>query len=180
MLRHMLAVGLVCGGLSVVAVAGDNHKHEHKTSAQASNAGFERLKSLAGTWVAADEKGNPTDEVVSVIKVTAGDSAVQETLFPGQPHEMVSVYTAEGPNVLMTHYCMLGNQPRMKAKGNSADELTFEFVGGANLDPAKDKHMHGAVVKFTDDDHFEVNGVGWEDGKPAKEMCGTMKLVRKK
>src|SRR5277367_5888702 len=79
------------------------------------NAGLEKMKKLAGTWVAADKDGKPTDQVVSVIKVTAGGSAVHETLFPGQPMEMMSVYTADGPDLLMTHYCVLGNQPRMKA-----------------------------------------------------------------
>ena len=48
---------------------------------------FETMKKLAGTWLAADQDGKPTDQVVSIIKVTAGGSAVHETLFPGQPQE---------------------------------------------------------------------------------------------
>lgn len=128
-----------------------------------------------------DEKGQPTDQVVSVIRLTAGGSAIHETLFPGEPQEMVSIYTADGPNVVMTHYCVLGNQPQMKAKATShGNKLNFEFVSGTNLEPTKDKHMHSAVLTFVDDDHIEVDGIGWEDGKPAEEMCGGMKLVRKK
>ena len=53
-------------------------------------------------------------------------------------------------------------------------------TGGGNLDPKKDKHMHGATLKLIDAYHIEVEGTGWEDGAPAKEMCGVMKLVRKK
>jgi hypothetical protein len=60
------------------------------------------------------------------------------------------------------------------------NKLIFEFVGGGNLDPKKDKHMHSAVLTFVDDDHFEVDGIGWENGKPSSEMCDGMKLVRKK
>src|SRR5579883_2809635 len=98
------------------------------------NAGLEKMKKLAGTWVAADADGKPTDQVVSVIKVTAGGSAVHETLFPGQPQEMVSVYTADGPDLVMTHYCVLGNQPRMKADPKSPpNQIVFHFVGGSNL-----------------------------------------------
>ena len=41
------------------------------------------MKKLVGTWLAVGEDGKPTDEVVSVIKVTAGGTAVHETLFPG-------------------------------------------------------------------------------------------------
>jgi hypothetical protein len=139
------------------------------------------LKKLVGTWVEADKDGKPTDKVVSELKLTAGGSALVETIFPGQPMEMVSVYTVDGNDLVMTHYCVIGNQPRMKANPKSpANQIVFEFAGGGNLDPKKDKHMHGATLKLIDADHIELEGSGWEDGAPAKEMCGVMKLVRKK
>lgn len=178
MLRQMLILTVLSVGPAWALAADSGHNHAPQG---ATNAGFEKLKSLVGTWVAADEQGKPTEQVVSVFKLTAGGSAIHETIFPGQPQEMVSVYTAEGPDVVMTHYCMLGNQPQMKAAAKApGDTLSFEFVGGGNLDPAHDKHMHSAVLKFVDDDHYEVDGTGWEDGQPAKDMCGEMKLVRKK
>ena len=65
----------------------------------------------------------------------------------------------------MTHYCVLGNQPRMKADpDSSADQIHFQFAGGSNLDPAKDKHMHEATLTIIDADHIELKGVGWEGG----------------
>ncbi|WP_437193466.1 hypothetical protein [Planctomicrobium sp. SH527] len=178
MLRNLLILGLLCAGLTLSANADDKHDH---APAMPTNAGFEKLKSLVGTWVSVDEKGKPTDQVVSVIRLTAGGSAIQETLFPGEPHEMISIYTPEGPDVVMTHYCMLGNQPQMKASSKSSDnKLKFEFIGGTNLNPKKDKHMHSAVLTIVDENHFEVDGVAWENGAPAKELCGKMQLARKK
>lgn len=145
------------------------------------NAALEKLKKLAGTWLLADKDGRPTDQVASIIKVTAGGSVVHETLFPGQPHEMISVYMVDGPDLVMTHYCVLGNQPRMKADPKSpANQIVWRFAGGTNLDPKKDKHMHEATVTIVDEDHLELNGVGWENGAPVKEMCCGFKLVRKK
>src|SRR5262249_13539639 len=139
------------------------------------------MKTLAGTWVAVGKDGQPTDQVVSIIKVTSGGSAVHETLFPGQPQEMISIYTADGSDVLMTHYCVLGNQPRLKASGKSpGNKLQFDFAGGTNIDPKKDKHMHGATLIFVDADHLELEGTAWENGELCKEMCNRMKLVRKK
>jgi hypothetical protein len=171
---------LLCGLLLTLSMASAG-KGQAKLPPPPTNANLEKMKKLAGTWLVAGKDGKPTEEVASIIKVTAGGSAVHETLFPGQPHEMVSIYTASGPDLVMTHYCVLGNQPRMKADPKSpASQIVFQFDGGGNLDPKKDKHMHEAILTIVDNDHIEVNGVGWENGAPAKEMCCGMKLVRKK
>ena len=182
MTRRFLACGLVLTLLVTLSSAsyGDG-KPAAKPPAPPTNAGLEKMKKLAGTWLAADKDGKPTDQVVSIIKVTAGGSAVVETLFPGQPQEMVSVYTADGPDLIMTHYCVLGNQPRMKADPKSpSNQIVFRFAGGSNLDPAKDRHMHEATLTFVGEDRIEVKGTGWENGAPAKDMCCGLKLVRKK
>lgn len=177
-MRRFLICGLMMAGLSLIVSA---EEKQNQLPAPPANAGLEKMKTLVGTWVTADSDGKPTDDVFSVIKLTAGGSAIHETLFPGQPHEMVSIYTVDGQDLVLTHYCVLGNQPRMKASTKSfTNKLKFEFVGGSNLDPKKDKHMHAATLTFVDADHIEIDGVGWEDGGPAKEMCHGMKLVRKK
>jgi hypothetical protein len=170
------------GGLMLIALsAGAGGDDKPGKAAATPNPGFERIKKMAGTWVEADKDGKPTDKVVSVVKVTAGGSAVQETIFPGQPMEMVSVYHLDKGDLVMTHYCMLGNQPRMKADPKSpANQIRFLFAGGTNLDPAKDMHMHEGTLTFIDDDHIEFGGVAWVGGKPAEDHCATMKLVRKK
>jgi hypothetical protein len=170
------------GGLVLLALTGGARSDDKASDkAPATPPALERLKKLAGTWVAAGKDGKPTDQVVSVVRVTAGGSAVHETLFPGQPHEMVSVYHRDGADLVMTHYCMLGNQPRMKADPNSPpNQIRFQFAGGSNLDPAKDKHMHEGTITFVDDDHIEWSGVCWEGGKPAAGPACHMKLVRKK
>ena len=176
-MQRMLTVGL----LVALATVGRGADAPAPAKAPPAHPGFAKIKALAGTWVEADKDGKPTDKVVSVIKVTAGGSAVTETLFPGGPMEMMSVYHTDGADLLMTHYCMLGNQPRMKADPKSpANQIKFLFAGGTNLDPAKDMHMHEGTLTFVDDDHIEFSGIAWEGGKPAETHCGTMKLVRKK
>jgi hypothetical protein len=171
---------LTCGVVALALTAGARGDDKPAAKAAPTHPGLERVKKLAGTWVEADKDGKPTDKVVSVVKVTAGGSAVHETIFPGTPMEMVSVYHVDKGDLLMTHYCVLGNQPRMKADLSSPDKIKWVFVGGTNLDPAKDTHMHGATVTITDDDHIEINGEAWENGKPSPTHCGCMKLVRKK
>jgi hypothetical protein len=179
MAQRVWVTGLVL--LALAAVARSDDRADHKAPAKAAHAGLERLKKLAGTWVAVGDDGKPTDQVVSVIKVTAAGSAVHETLFPAQPQEMVSVYYCDGDDLMLTHYCALGNQPRMKADPKSPpNQICFKFAGGSNLDPAKDMHMHEGTLTFIDDDHIEFCGVCWAGGKPAKGHECAMKLVRKK
>jgi len=187
----MLTCGVMIFALTVVgrgderAAKADAAKADAKAAAPATaaptHAGFEKLKKLAGTWTEADKDGKPTDKIVSVVKVTAGGSAVLETFFPGQPMEMVSVYHLDKTDLVMTHYCVLGNQPRVKADPNSKpNQIKWVFTGGTNLDAAKDMHMHGGTLTFIDDDHIQFEGEAWEGGKPAETGCGCMKLARKK
>lgn len=175
MLRVATTICLVVFVLSGFACSEDSK------SKVASNPTFEKLKKLVGTWVEADKDGKPTDKVVSIVRVTAGGSAIHETLFPGDEMEMISIYHLDKDDVLMTHYCMLGNQPRMKADPTSpANKIKWNFSGGTNLDPAKDAHMHGSTVTIIDQDHIQIDGEAWEGGKPSNDHCGSMKLVRKK
>jgi hypothetical protein len=178
MARHFWSGGLVL--LTMVAWASAEDK-ETKAPPAAKHPGLERLKKLTGEWVATDEQGKPTAKLVSVFKVTAAGSAVHETIFPGQPHEMVTLYHLDGPDLVLTHYCAAGNQPHMKADPKSPpNQLRFQFAGGSNLNAAKDMHMHEGSITFVDDDHIEWSWVGYQDGKPADGHQVSLKLARKK
>ena len=141
--------------------------------------GFDLLKGLAGTWVRLGEGGKPTDEVVSSIRVTAGGSAVHEVLFPGTEVEMITIYHQDGDDLVMTHYCMLGNQPRMKAEpGNEAGKVVFKCQGGSNMKSEDDKHMHQETITVITKDHINVEWLEFENG--AHNHTGKFDLVRKK
>lgn len=134
--------------LSLTAVAG-----EHPESAK-SNAAFDKIKSLAGSWKGKDEEGNP---VGVSYKVVSSNSSVMESLdMKESPDAMITMYNLDGDKVMMTHYCSMGNQPRMRSSGLSKDgnTLNFKFVDATNLASPKDPHMKNLLVKFKDNDHF--------------------------
>jgi hypothetical protein len=137
---------------------------------------FERLKSLTGEWKT--EAGPAGPEAKVVYRVVSGGNTVMESLFPGTSHEMVSMYFLDGGQLRMTHYCAMGNQPRMKldAKASKPDALTFVFDGGTNLNPEKDMHMHSGRIVFIDKDHVEAEWDAYQGGK----KTGTNKLVMKR
>lgn len=133
---------------------------------------FSKFKKLVGKWEAVHKNmmSGKSEKVIVTYRLTAGGTALIETLFPGTPHEMVSVYHGDGDDLVMTHYCMLGNQPTMRCEdGPEADTLTFEFDGGTGIKSRKDPHMHSLKMTFVDDNNFKQE---WEyrvDDKSQKD-----------
>jgi hypothetical protein len=140
---------------------------------------LDRFKALAGDWVAAEDgemfkKG----DLVARYAVTAAGSAVVETVFPGSPHEMVTVYLADGPDLVLTHYCMEGNQPRMRAKNpKGSSRLDFAFDGGTGINPKKDRYMNSVSLEFVGPDELSSVWTEIEAGKPV--FVAKSHLVRK-
>jgi hypothetical protein len=137
-------------------------------------AAFERLKSLAGEWTGTAGEGGGSPATITY-RVTAAGSAVVETLMPGSPHEMVTVYHRDGDALVLTHYCAMGNQPHMRldVAASTADRLVFAFAGGANLDPAVDAHMHSGELRLLGPDRLEGDWTAYKDGK----QTGTHRFV---
>jgi hypothetical protein len=141
---------------------------------------LEALKKLVGTWQGkAKMMGDKEMPVTIVYESTAGGSAVLERLFPGTPHEMVSVYTAEGGDkVVMTHYCAMGNHPKMTLKKADAKSLAFEMSGTDGLGSASEPHMHAMTVSFVDGDHIREVWTSFAGG--VKKEDKAFELARKK
>lgn len=176
----MLAVASVLVGVNQSRAGENAGAKSSPKSENAAQAILERLKGLQGEWEAA--KGNEhvgKGQVMLQIRVTGGGSAVVETIMPGSPMEMLSVYHCDGDQLVMTHYCCVGNQPKMRARpGKDRDEVVFEFAGGTNLDPAKDGHIHSGIIRFIDADHLHSEWDFYVDGKPTEKHG--FDLVRKK
>ena len=147
-------------------------------SPSAGAASLDRLKALAGDWVAAEDgELSKKGDLVSRYVVSAGGTAVVETVFPGSAHEMVTVYHLDGSDLVLTHYCMEGNQPRMRAKSPSGARVAFAFDGGPHIDPKRDRHMHSAWFEFVGADEIRSEWTEHAGGKPA--LVVPSHLVRK-
>ncbi len=183
MLRGKFSLGLLAWSVLLVPVGANEQAIDGKKPADGAknaNPAFERLKKLVGDWEMASPIGEATKGKVAVkYRLTAAGSALVETLFPEDDKEMITVYHPDKGQVLLTHYCCCGNQPRMRSRtGDRPDELVFEFAGGSNLDPAKDPHMHGCKVRFIDADHLHAKWEYYQAGKSAGKHA--FDLVRKK
>jgi hypothetical protein len=58
-----------------------------------------------------------------------GGSAVEERSFDAHPGEtMLTIFHMDGDRLMLTHYCMAKNQPRLLATTISPDGKTIEFT----------------------------------------------------
>jgi hypothetical protein len=139
-MRIVCAALLLSGGLAFA--------HQQTATATSAKA-FEQLKTLVGRWEGTTtDNGTPHAAVVE-FSLTANGSALVEKMFPGTPHEMMTVYTG-APTLALTHYCTLGNQPRMELAGAGGGMMQFVLAKGDSGVNAKDSHMHSLALAFTD------------------------------
>lgn len=132
---------------------------------------FDKMKTLVGKWEGKMGEGDQAMPASVEYKLTGSDSALVETLGPGSPFEMVSIYHMNRDSLVMTHYCGAGNQPSMKLKpGKDANVLFFDFVRGSNMKPG-DMHMHRVTFTFDGPDHVVSEWQTFKGGKPGEKAA---------
>jgi len=154
MKRHYLLVTAVVLA-AVAAYAGP------KAEGSSDAAAFARLKTLVGEWDANTQMGKAH---LSYELIAGGTALVEKETGEKMP-AMMTVYHLDGDRLMLTHYCMAGNQPRMRAKAfdAAAGKLEFEFLDGTNL-TAAEGHMHNARIQFVDNDHVKTEWAFFENG----------------
>jgi hypothetical protein len=148
-----------------------------RAGSQAKSGGaFEQLKALSGAWEATTPAG---EKFETSIRAVSNGTALEETFDDSKHNQMVTLYTPDGNKVLLTHYCSMGNQPRMETPAVEANTKQFDFsyLGATNLASDSDPHMHHVVLQIADSDHFSET---WTMLANGKEINETFHFVRKK
>ncbi|HEY3972290.1 MAG TPA: hypothetical protein VGM18_04750 [Candidatus Sulfotelmatobacter sp.] len=85
---------------------------------------------------------------------------------------MISMFNLDGPDkLLMTHYCAVGNQPRMQASVSpDGKTITFTYVGATNLATPDAGHMQQMVLTVLDDNHHTEDWIFVDHGKEMKQF----------
>jgi len=174
---------LTCAALVGLALTAMTVADDKPAAKSGSAAAFDGLKKLVGEWCQADKEGKdgkPMGPVATVFRLTAGGSVLHETLFPGTGHEMVSVYHLDGAELICTHYCVMGNQPRLKLEpGKDPKTLSLKSISLSNGKSLNDMHMGTATITLIDDNHYKAEWSALKDGKPVQEHVGKFNMARK-
>lgn len=139
-------------------------------------AAFAKLQTLVGEWEGKTEAGR----VLKVsYRLTAGNTVLVETWTLGPQRESLTLYHMDGESLLATHYCPVGNQPRLRFKeGGSASLFVFEFVSATNLPKPEVAHQHRFEMEFLDANSFARSETYLENGAGEPERIVYSRTTR--
>jgi hypothetical protein len=164
----ILALPGATPGATPVATPGVTPATAAAPGAEAARAAFARFQALAGDWRGKSTQG--WDDRVTWEPIAGGSAVMETSLFEAHPDQtMVTVVHLDGDRLLLTHYCVAGNQPRMVAQAfeDGGRTIRFGFLDATNLASPDDGHMHSAVFRFTDDSHYTSQWSFHREGKEA-------------
>jgi hypothetical protein len=132
---------------------------------------FRLLTQLEGRWLGSGGRlGTEPEETVHELTVAAGDSVVMEVMDPGGEREL-NVYHLVDGDLMLTHYCGAGIQPRLKLDLDRAAPgvLPFVLVDGSGFNPDKDRHIHSARLVVRHGGQLESWWTAEKEGKVVME-----------
>jgi hypothetical protein len=132
-----------------------------------SQKAFTAIKNMPGSWEGKAADGHPLQVT---FKVVSGGSAVMSEILGD--HDMISMFHLDGANkLLLTHYCAIGNQPRMQANVSADGKtITFNFVDATNLEGPDAGHMERMILTLLDDNHHTEDWTFVDHGKEMKQF----------
>ena len=112
---------------------------------------FEQLKTLVGNWSGVTDSGR----ALSVnYKLVANNSVLVETWELAPQREALTLYHMDAGKLIATHYCPIGNQPRLELKTTGHESYTFAFVSATNLPNAHSARQTSFELRLKSDDEF--------------------------
>src|SRR5215470_359064 len=159
---RILGIGVLAALLLATGAPGA-FANEKTTGALA----FDQLKALVGEW----EGTNSGYPVKVTYTLVSGGTALMERIQPSNEAEMITMYTADGDKIVVTHYCSEGNQPSMKTETlkGIANKYSFSLVSVSGLKSPDAGHMTGLVLTLIDKDHLKQEWTYWNKGRTSTE-----------
>lgn len=140
---------------------------------------FDHFKRMPGKWAGAADDGR---RLLNDWQLIAGGSVVMyESEFEGHPDtKMVTMIHVDNGRLLLTHYCVARNQPRLEATDISKDgkKITFTYLDATGIKSRDQGHMDKVVWEFVDEDTETSQWTWFQDGKESWMEKFTMKRVK--
>ena len=101
---------------------------------------FSQMKTLVGVW---EKQGATNSKFYISFELTANDTTLIETWnYKGKKHSL-TLYHLNGKDLMATHYCPQGNQPRLHLSNDATlNNIRFNYFDATNLKSLEDSHQH--------------------------------------
>ncbi|MEE9330487.1 MAG: hypothetical protein V3V30_10150 [Parvularculaceae bacterium] len=127
---------------------------------------FESLKALLGNWQVQHDHGR-----ISRVhyKMSCHDTVMLETWALKPDLESLTIYHMDGADFIATHYCPLGNQPRLLFTKHEDGKLKFETQSITNLISPDHDHCRAFDFEIIDKDTIKRRETYAENGVATQE-----------
>lgn len=181
-----LRLALMLTVLSIPAAALAQHEHGSEPAAaepSAARQAFDALKALAGSWEGTLTPEPPVEgftgaKVKVVIRVTSrGNAIMHEMSIAGLADNPITMLYLDGDRLMLTHYCDMGNRPRMASRtADDGKSVAFEVLDVSGS--TERGHMADTLFTLVDADHHFEEWVSVYPG--GRRMKGRFDLRRTK
>jgi hypothetical protein len=144
-LRVLSSVSLLLGVALAVSVA----------RAATVPSPLDAFKKLQGTW--AIQSDGKTLSIQMTYRTASKDSVVVE-----QFGRELSVFAMDGTALTMTHYCNVGNQPRLRLKQPTAPNIyEFDLYEVVSPEGAPTDHVEKMIYEFLSEERIDLRIMWW-------------------
>ncbi len=155
--------------ISIVAVAFAHSTlaEEPSFKPQPPAMALQYFSDLEGEWIGSHINHSGEEELVNLeYRIVSGGTAVEERIFADTPKEMITIYHgSEEEGLLMTHYCIMGNQPRLQLQNTHEKTFNFTYLDGAGIDPDKSGYMGSMKLTIIDENTIQQDWDFYEGGE---------------
>lgn len=138
-------------------------------------AAFERIKALAGAWEGSFSGAEGAIKHARY-EVVSNGTAVILMMDWGTTGNMATIFHLDGDSIIATHYCPVGNQPRMRATiAHDSKVIDFKFLDATNLSGPSEWHMRHLRITF---DSPGRHTLSWTYVEGGKEETGVFRYSR--
>jgi len=140
----------------------------HRAESNDVQGAFQKLQTLVGEWEGASADGRKAETTFR--EVANGSVLMEEFRFIEEEgddaSEMITMYHLDGDRLVLTHYCVAKNQPRMEGSWSAQDpeRFVFSFLDATNLESTDEGHMHRAELELVGRDRFKTAWTFMKDG----------------
>jgi hypothetical protein len=136
---------------------------------------FAKLQTLVGEWEGKTEAGR----VLKVsYRLTANNTVLVETWTLGPQRESLTLYHMDNESLIATHYCALGNQPRLRLKEGEARPCSLLNSSPRPIFPNRNWRI-SIVLKWSSSSPTRLRGVRptWRTGPVNRSASFTREPV---